>query len=78
MKGATFGVALEALKRGQKVKRSPWKAYLFISGSRSDLEIRIAPLQEGLLKGRSALWSSNTLDILAEDWEILNNLEVQK
>jgi hypothetical protein len=77
MTGTTFGVALEALKLGQKVKRRPWQAYLFMSDSRGERGIRIAPLQPGIGKGRSAPWSSNTLDILAEDWEILSNQEVQ-
>lgn len=78
MLGTTFGAALEALKLGQKVRRRTWRAYLFMSDSRGERVIRIAPLQGGVGKGKSAPWTSNTLDILAEDWEILDNLEVQK
>lgn len=68
MTGSSFGAAIAALKLGQYVKRRSWKAYLSLSGSINP-RIMICS-SEG---GRKVQWHSQDVDLLAEDWETLDN-----
>ncbi len=73
MMGISFGAAIAALKLGQCVKRRGWKAYLSLSDGMNP-RIMICSL-EGIKK---AQWHNQDVDLLAEDWEILNNGDLQK
>lgn len=58
-----FGTALDAMMEGCKVARSRWKGKLFIEEGKIFLEI-------GNVCGT---YDMTTEDILATDWEILEN-----
>lgn len=73
MTGTSFGAAIAALKLGQYVKRRSWKAYLSLSGGMNP-KIMICPLEGG----RKAQWHNQDIDLLAEDWETLDNGDSQK
>lgn len=73
MTGTSFGAAIAALKLGQCVKRRSWKAYLSLSDGMNP-RIMICPL-EGVKKVQ---WHNQDVDLLAEDWETLDNGDLQK
>lgn len=73
MTGTSFGAAIAALKLGQHVKRRSWKAYLSLSCGINP-RIMICPLEGG----KKVQWHSQDIDLLAEDWETLNNGDLQK
>lgn len=73
MTGTSFGAAVAAMKLGQRVKRRSWKAYLSLSGGMNP-RIMICPLEGG----RKAQWHNQDVDLLAEDWETLDNGDLQK
>lgn len=73
MTGLSFGAAIAALKLGQRVKRRSWKAYLSLSGG-INTRFMICPLEGD----KKVQWRIQDVDILAEDWEILDNGDLQK
>lgn len=73
MTGTSFGAAIAALKLGQRVKRRSWKAYLSLSGGMNP-RIMICQLEGD----RKVQWHNQDVDLLAEDWETINNGDLQK
>lgn len=73
MTETSFGAAIAALKRGQCVKRRSWKAYLSLSGGVNP-KIMVCPLEGG----KKVQWHNQDVDLLAEDWMILNNGDLHK
>lgn len=73
MIGTSFGAAIAALKLGQRVKRRSWKAYLSLSDGMNP-KIMICPLEGG----RKVQWHNQDIDLLAEDWETLDNGDLYK
>jgi hypothetical protein len=63
-----FGKAIEALKRGHRIKRRDWKGYWILDKFEEDgSPLIIACLANGTLAAAQPYQS----DILAEDWEII-------
>lgn len=73
MTETSFGAAIAALKLGQCVKRRSWKAYLSLSGGMNP-KIMICQLEGS----RKVQWHNQDVDLLAEDWMILNNGDLHK
>lgn len=73
MTETSFGAAIAALKLGQCVKRRSWKAYLSLSGGVNP-KIMVCPLEGG----KKVQWHNQDVDLLAEDWMILNNGDLHK
>lgn len=70
----SFGSALAALKLGLRVKRRSWKAYLSLLDRNSNTRFMVC-----LLDGsKKAHWQNQDTDLLAEDWEILSDGDLQK
>ena len=66
----TFGAALRALKRGEKVRRTTWrdgKTVLILREGPAGPATRMAYVWRG---AHSSTWSPTHGDLLAEDWEI--------
>lgn len=73
MTGISFGAAIAALKLGQHVKRRSWKAYLSLSDGMNP-RIMVCSLEGG----RKVQWHNQDIDLLAEDWEIIDDGGLQK
>jgi len=70
IKGMSFGVAIEAMKLGERVTRSGW--------INKDEYIRYVPTGAGhfgleitFVNGLAAFWTPTVGDVLADDWELL-------
>lgn len=73
-----FGQAIEALKQGQQVTRSGWNGkgmWLELSEYAEGVMYKSRPLQEHILmataQGTFVPWLASQSDILAEDWELV-------
>ena len=78
-----FGLAIESLKRGQKVSRAGWNGRgMWIALSVPDLDSTPSSALRGAVmslpyiymktvQGDLVPWLASQTDVLAEDWEIL-------
>lgn len=73
MTTVSFSAALAALKLGLRVKRHWWKAYLSLSGG-VNRKIMVCPLDGN----KKVQWHNQDVDLLAEDWEIIPDGDIQK
>lgn len=74
MTGLSFGSALAALKLGLRVKRHGWKAYISLLDRKGDNIFTIYSLDGS----KKAHWRIQDIDLLAEDWEVLSDGDLQK
>lgn len=81
--GLTFGLAIEAIKQGERVARAGWNGKgmwiehvhedsydIFTSGSAGSLPLR-AFIAMKTADDQIVPWVASQTDILAEDWEVL-------
>ncbi len=81
--GMTFGLALEAIKRGERVARAGWNGkgmwLSFVGGNEYKVESFIACQQHLPWIGMKTAddkfvpWLASQTDVLASDWQILNH-----
>lgn len=71
----TFSDALIALKAGRKVRRSGWNGKGMSVSLTVESEYLGGFFTMYLPNGRPFIWTPNTLDLLAEDWEIVPSIE---
>lgn len=72
----TFGDALEALKENKKVAREGWNGkgmYLQLQKVDSNSKMQHDYIYMSDVNKKLFPWNPNNLDMLAEDWTILNN-----
>lgn len=68
----TFGLAIEALKKGRKVTRAGWNGkgmFLFLVSGGTFHEVEYRPhINMRAVDGQIIPWTANQSDVLAEDW----------
>lgn len=74
MKNLTFGDAIVALKEGKKVCRNGWNGKgMWINLQVVDMNSKMGHnyIYMSGVDGKLFPWNPNNLDMLAEDWQIL-------
>lgn len=74
MKNLTFGDAIAALKEGKKVCRNGWNGKaMWINLQVVDMSSKMGHnyIYMSGVDGKLFPWNPNNLDMLAEDWQIL-------
>ena len=74
MKDRTFGGALSALKEGQKVSREGWNGkgmWLALQTCDENSKMGHSYIYMSDVAGKLFPWNPNNLDMLAEDWGIV-------
>lgn len=69
--GLTFGLAVEAMKKGLKARLPKWGRDVFISIQMPDAESKMtAPYMYATSRFGRVPWNPTQIELLAEDWRI--------